>query len=152
MFYSSTPKQYAAYTAAHHTVNKTRQVVMLYDGAIRFVTQAKDAIERDNIQARYNALEKATAIISGMQSAIDFDNGGHIAQLLDDYYYSIYMRLMSIHRSNSAEMCTSIIQELKVMRDSWQEVDNASSNVISENKHGLSASSHTEASGMQVSI
>ena len=37
---------YKAYSRANHTVSKTRQVVMLYDGAIRFMQQAAEAMEK----------------------------------------------------------------------------------------------------------
>ena len=152
MFYSNTPKQYAAYTTANHTVNKTRQVVMLYDGAIRYVTQAKDAIERGDIQERYNSLKKATSIISGMQGALDFANGGDIAKLLDEYYYSIYMRLMSVHQTKSTDMCVAVINELKMMRSSWQDVDNDKSETIDTPLANVPNSDITPIQGLQVSI
>lgn len=123
MIYADATKQYAAYTAAHHTVNKTRQVVMLYDGVIRFVKQTKEAILTGNIESRYNYIEKACSVISGLQSSLDFEQGGTIAGLLDDYYFSIYMRLMSLHRSINPELCDQIIHELKMMRDAWEDVD-----------------------------
>jgi flagellar protein FliS len=151
MFSTNTPKQYAAYATANHTVNKTRQIVMLYDGTVRFMTQAREAMERNDIQERYNTLEKASAVISALQSAIDFENGGEIAQLLDNYYYSIYMRMISLHRSNSIEVCDAIIRELKIMRDSWHEVDNGSSTPDMP-EATMPPSLADDASGMQVSI
>ncbi|MCQ6468560.1 flagellar export chaperone FliS, partial [Vibrio parahaemolyticus] len=80
---------YKAYAAANMTVGKTRQVVMLYDGVMRFVQQAIEAIKKEDYETRYNLLVKSSEIITGMQNSLDFENGGEIAKLLYDYYASI---------------------------------------------------------------
>jgi flagellar secretion chaperone FliS len=115
--------QYNAYKAVSHMDRKTRQVVMLYDGAIRFCQQAKAAIENNNVQERYNSLTKACDIITGLQLCLDFENGGDIAKLLYDYYSGLDMRLMLVHTNNDAKTVESCIDNLKVMREAWLEVD-----------------------------
>jgi len=114
---------YTAYTTASHMVPGTRQVVMLFDGAIRYVQQAKKAIEEENIEARYNSLTKACDIIHGLQISIDFDNGGDIAQILYDYYAGIDMRLLSVHGSNDTAILDATIRHLRMMREAWEEID-----------------------------
>lgn len=116
-------KQYSAYTAASHMVRKTKQVVMLYEGAIRYVQQAKAAIEKGDIETRFNSLTKACDIITGLQLSLDFDKGGEISKLLYDYYAGLDMRLMSIHQNNSTEMCDLSIKHLKMMLQAWEEID-----------------------------
>ncbi len=116
-------QQYQAYAAAAMTVNKVRQVVMLYDGAIRFVQQAIEAIEKEDYETRFNQLIKASDVVVGMQSALDFEQGGEISKLLYDYYASIDARLFAVHRSNDAAMCEAVIKELRMMRDAWDQID-----------------------------
>lgn len=120
-------KQYQAYMSATYTVAKTKQVVMLYDGVIRFVRQAKDAIEAKRIEDRYNLLLKASEIITGLQGALDFEEGGEVAAILYNYYSSIDSRLFSIQRSNSLQTCDEVIADLKEMRDVWLAIDNSQS-------------------------
>lgn len=127
MYNSKNMHQYKAYATANMTVGKTRQVVMLYDGAIRFVQQSIEAISRQDYETRFNQLAKASAIISGMQNSLDHENGGEIAQLLHDYYSSIDARIFSVHRSNDAAVLESIVKELRMMRDVWHEIDRADS-------------------------
>ncbi len=115
--------QYQAYNMAHRTLAKTRQVVMLYDGAIRFLQQAKEAIDEKRIQDRYNLLVKSSDIILALQGCIDFESGGDVARILFDFYSSVDSRILSIHRSNSTEMCDQLVKELKMMRDAWDQVD-----------------------------
>jgi flagellar secretion chaperone FliS len=120
-------QKYQAYVNATQTVAKTKQIVMLYDGAIRFVQQAKEAIRENRIEDRFKMLVKATDIIGGLQACLDFENGGDIAKVLYSFYASAEARLFAIHRSNSIEACDEVINDLKQMRDVWQEIDQKSS-------------------------
>ncbi len=116
-------QHYQAYVQATHTVSKTKQIVMLYDGVIRFVQQAKEAIREKRIEDRYRLLLKASEVIYGLQGALDFENGGHIAKVLYNYYSNIDMKIFTIHRTNNMEECDVLIADLKQMRDVWAEID-----------------------------
>lgn len=120
---ASQKNQYHAYAAATHTVARTKQIVMLYDGAIRQIQQAKAAIETQRIEERYHALVRACDIISGLQGCLDFENGGDIAKILFSFYANIELRIHAIHTSNQAQACDEVIADLKQMRDVWQEID-----------------------------
>lgn len=115
--------QYQAYLSANQTVAKTQQIVMLYDGVIRLVQQAKEAICERRIEDRFNLLSKASNIIHGLQGCLDFENGKEIAGVLYSFYSSVDNRIFSIHRDNSTTTCDEIIKDLKQMRDAWQAVD-----------------------------
>ncbi len=115
--------KYQAYAAATQTVAKTRQIVMLYDGAIRFVQQAKEAIRERRIEDRYHLLVRSSSVISGLQSCLDFENGGDIAKVLYQFYSSVELRIYSIHHNHSLEICDEVIADLKQMRDVWHEID-----------------------------
>jgi flagellar secretion chaperone FliS len=114
---------YAAYQNAYQTVSKTRQIVMLYEGAIRFVQQAREAISENRIEDRYNLLMKASDVIIGLQSCLDFDADENVANTLYDFYARIDVRLMQLQRSNDEAECGYIIEELKGMRDVWRQID-----------------------------
>jgi flagellar protein FliS len=119
--------KYQAYASATQTVAKTQQIVMLYDGAIRYIQQAKEAIRDKRIEDRYNLLIKAGEIIVGLQACLDFENGKEIARILYNFYSSIDTRMFSIHRTNSMETCDEIIEELKQMRSVWYDIDKGAS-------------------------
>lgn len=120
-------QQYQAYAAATQTVAKTRQIVMLYDGTIRFMRQAKEAIAENRIEDRYNTLVKANDILMGLQSCLDFEQGGDIAKVLYSFYAGLIDRIFTIHRTSSTETCDEIIADLKQMRDVWDTIDRADS-------------------------
>ncbi len=114
---------YANYQhASYMALPKTRQVIMLYEGAIRSVQQAKQAVEQRDIEGRYNAITKACEIINGLQLCLDFDQGGEVAQLLYDYYAGIDMRLMSVQFSEDISLLELCIKHLTMMKDAWEDV------------------------------
>lgn len=117
--------KYRAYAAATQTVAKTQQIVLLYDGVIRLIQQAKEAIREKRIEDRYNLLMKASTIIHGLQGCLDFENGGEIAGVLYSFYSSVDNRLFSVHRDNNMATCDEVIHDLKQMRDAWLAVDEA---------------------------
>lgn len=126
MAYSSS-LHHAAYKEAQQCVSKCRQVIMLYDGAIHALEGVVRAIEARDVEGRYNGLDKAFKISQGLQSALDLERGGDIAQYLADYYHDIDMRLFAIHHSNSVLECRAIIEDLSSMRDAWVEVEEETS-------------------------
>ncbi len=125
MSYSASTK---AYRQAAHTVSKTRQVVMLYDGVIRNLNQIKEAIKENRIEDRYNKLIRTSDIISGLQMSLDFEYGRDVAQTLYDFYSSVDMRLIQLHRYPKIEVLDEIIAEIREMRDLWDHIDKGNVN------------------------
>lgn len=114
---------YKAYSKANYTVSKTRQVVMLYDGAIRFMQQGVEAIEKKDFEARYNKFTRVSEILMGLQSCLDFEAGGQSAKILYDFYSSLDLRIFTLQRTNDLEECNAVIAQLKEMRDVWYGID-----------------------------
>lgn len=115
--------QLASYKNAAVTVQKTKQVVLLYDAVIRFLQQAKAAIERKDFNERLTVLEKATNIISGLHNSLDHQSGGDVAKTLDSFYSDIEIRVMRLNRTNDVVECDTLVSEIKSMREAWDEID-----------------------------
>lgn len=94
-------------------------VVMLYDGALTFLHQARAAIERGDIAARRDASSRAIAIISELQSTLNMEQGGEIAQRLDDLYVYVNGRIIAAAAENSAGPIDDATRVLTVLRESW---------------------------------
>lgn len=138
-------QKYQAYAAATQTAARTRQIVMLYDGMIRFLQQARDAVREKRIEDRYHLLTKVSNIIAGLQGCLDFEHGGDIAHVLYSFYSTVDNRIFSIYRSNSLVTCDEVLADLKQMRDVWQEIDQKNTAATGENTETFSSAS--EASG-----
>lgn len=149
MSYYNTQQQYAAYKAAHQTTdNKTQQVIMIYDGILRTVYQAKQAILDNDLEARFNLLEKVSQVVIALQASLDFENGGEIAVTLDGYYDVLFSKIHLIHQSNNPADCDALIEAIKGMRGSWQYVLEVTSN----NAAGRVNQLPNEPANLQVSI
>ena len=121
--------QYKAYSLATRTVPKTRQIVMLYDGALRFIKQAQIAVAEKRIEDRFRLLVRASDIMVGLQNSIDFENGGDVAHTLHRFYTNMSTRILSVnlHPTDSVKLCEEIYQDIREMRDVWDTIDRSGS-------------------------
>jgi flagellar protein FliS len=97
-------------------------VVMLYDGALRASAAACDAMERRDIPARRVALSRAMAIISELQSTLDMDRGGEIADQLDRLYTWMTSQLVEATVKQQVGPILDVRRTLQILRDGWQQI------------------------------
>ncbi len=76
-------------------------VVMLYDGAIRFVGDARAAIARGDVRARTDATRRALDIVSELHMTLNVKEGGDIARELDRLYIYIQEKLLAVTRGDA---------------------------------------------------
>src|SRR5262245_1111199 len=75
-------------------------VVMLYDGALRFLNEARAAQARGDMRARGAALRRVTAIVAECQSTLDLERGGAVAAELDRLYSYIDRKSTRLNSSH----------------------------------------------------
>lgn len=112
----------SAYQAASKMTTSLGAVVLLYDGMIKEVGKAKAAIAEDRIEDRFNATQKACKILLGLQSHLDFERGGDVSLMLDQFYHTIFRDLQQINMKNSAELCNEVMTALGEVRASWAQL------------------------------
>lgn len=106
-----------------HNASPAQQIVMLYDGAIRFLLKAKAAIIDNNIQERCNNNQRALEIINYLSTILDMENGGEISMRLLRIYTHVSQQILEVDIQNKAELVDDIIPHLKALRQSWVEID-----------------------------
>ena len=111
-----------AYGHASATLAPAQQIVLLYDGAIRRVKEAQSAILARRIEERCRAVQKATAIVDGLQSCLDHERGGEIARNLDRLYTHMIFRLQRINLTNDPAICDEVITRLDQLRAAWAQL------------------------------
>jgi flagellar protein FliS len=102
-------------------------VAMLYDGAVRFTVQARDAVERRDIPARREAVSRVIAIVSELQSTLDVARGGEIAASLDRLYTFVLDRLMSASFNQDPAPLNEALTVLTTLREGWSGIATAGS-------------------------
>ena len=97
-------------------------VLMLYDGALRFVGEARSAAARNDIAARADAISKAIAIVSELQNTLDIDTGGDLAKELDRLYSYINTRLLDVSLKKDIAALDEVHKLLTTLREGWSQV------------------------------
>lgn len=97
-------------------------VVMLYDGAIRFVGEARTAIARGDVGARGQAISRTLTIVAELQNTLNIQDGGTIAQELDRLYTYITTRLLDVTVKKDAAALDEVEKVLVTLRDGWVQI------------------------------
>src|SRR5262249_14161918 len=101
-------------------------VVMLYDGALRFTSDARDAIVRRDIRSRQQHLSRAMAIVSELQSTLDMETGGEVAEHLDKLYGFVRDRLIDASVNQDLQPLDEARRVLTTLREGWLAISRAS--------------------------
>jgi flagellar protein FliS len=97
-------------------------VVALYDGILRFLYAALAAVERGDAEARRAAVKRALDIIIHLQARLRMDVGGRPAQVLSEFYASIFAKILQASQSASRQKFEHVIACVKNVRDAWRQV------------------------------
>ena len=96
-------------------------VVMLYDGALRFLNEARAAQATGDMARRAHALRRVAAIVAECQSALDLERGGAAAAEMDRLYSYISARLIDVTVKRDATAIDEIHKLLTPLRHAWAE-------------------------------
>jgi len=109
------------------TASPGRLVLMLYDGALRFVQQANagfDMPEDDprRIEIINRNLLKAQAIIDELQDTLNKGAGGEFAVTMDRLYDYHRTQLIQANVSKNRALVVPVEKFLEEIRDAWAEM------------------------------
>jgi flagellar protein FliS len=97
-------------------------VVALYDGIIRFLYSASTAVDRKDEAGRRIAVKRALDIIIHLQARLRMDVGGRPAQVLSEFYASIFAQILQASQSASQPKFDHAIECVRNVRDAWRQV------------------------------
>jgi flagellar protein FliS len=135
----------APYQLAHEyrrtqveTAPPTQLVVMLYDGAIRFLSLAREKMAARDLEARHTNLLKAQRIITELMSSLDREKGGEVAANLHRLYAFMLRQLVEANLRDRPQPIEDVLGMLRELRESWAEVDRAQQrqNEHRKDRHG----------------
>lgn len=112
---------YQSYQAAQmETASPGKLLLMLYDGALRFLTQAQQAMEQKNWQDAHNFILRAEDIITELMSTLKLDMGP-IPQNLYRLYEYMNWRLLQANIKRNPEGLIEVQERLRELREAWVE-------------------------------
>ena len=96
-----------------------RLLLMLFEGAIRFVKLARKAIEEKDIAGANENLTKAQDIIAELNQSLDMSYD--ISENLAGIYDFLYRRLVDANVKKDAELLDVVESMLKELKDTWEQ-------------------------------
>jgi flagellar protein FliS len=120
-------KRLASYqSVAVATASPGKLILMLYDGALRFLQGAEDGFKikglRERQEAVHNNLIKAQNIISELQRCLSVRDGGDFAINLFRLYDFMNTRLMEANVRKEPENIRVVARLLGEVRDAWDQM------------------------------
>jgi flagellar protein FliS len=97
-------------------------VVALYDGILRFLYAAIAAVERGDIRGRRVAVKRALAILIHLQARLRMDIGGRPAQVLSEFYASMFALILQASVGASVQRFEEVIRCVRNVRDAWKQI------------------------------
>ena len=107
------------------TASREQLVVMLYDGAIRFLHQAAMALENGQREQAHQRLRRADAIIDELNLSLDMSYGELPARLRAIYLFC-KRQIIDALIGQVAEPVRAVIGLLSELRESWDRLANES--------------------------
>lgn|SRR5690625_663704 len=114
-------KQYQAYQDNSVTTASGPQLtLMLYDGCIKFINQAKQALENENFEAKNEFIQKAQNIVQELMITLDPEI--EISNQMMPLYEYIHYQLQQANIKNESSYLDEAYTYVVDFRDTWKEV------------------------------
>jgi len=104
------------------TATPAQLLVMLYDGAIRFLSIAREKMESRDLESRHTNLIKAQKIIAELLSSLDMKRGGEVAANLQRVYTFMLQQLVEANINDKVAPIDEVLGMLRELRESWADV------------------------------
>ena len=108
---------------AVQTASPLQLIVMLYDGALRFIEAGRDAMARRDLFEQNQQLQKAQNIVSELTASLDLQKGGEVAANLFSLFTFVSGRLVSANIEDDPHYLDEAVKVLAPLRESWAELE-----------------------------
>lgn len=97
-------------------------VGVLFKELISSLSTAEDNFETGDLLAMRNKITKASRILTGLQSGLDFDKGGEIAGNLDELYGYCVRRLLDSNTKGSVDGVMETKRLMLPITEAWNAI------------------------------
>ncbi|KGR76464.1 flagellar export chaperone FliS [Ureibacillus sinduriensis] len=102
------------------TASPGELTLMLYNGCLKFLTKAKNAIDEKNIQEKNTYILRSQAIIAELMSTLNMDI--EISKQMLPLYEYMNRRLIEANVKNDTAIIDEVIGLTTEFRDTWKQV------------------------------
>ena len=109
-------------TVQFTTIDRGRLLLMMYEGCLKFLNQAKEALETHDVSKFARFLSKAQAVIAELMNTLDFEKGGSIAKDLDRLYDFMLFYLTEANMHKDPKKIHRVIKMMETISDAYHEI------------------------------
>jgi flagellar secretion chaperone FliS len=103
------------------TVDRGRLIVLLYEGAISFLSKARACQAESDIPTWCSLINRAQDILDELNASLNMDQGGDIAINLRRLYLFMGDLLVKAKIKNDPEPVQEVIRMLASLNEAWRE-------------------------------
>lgn len=104
------------------TADRGRLLILMFDGALRFLAQAEAGLRSERIEEFAAPLARAQAVIAELLHTLDHQAGGEIASQLDRLYRFMLEHLVEANVQKSVRHVEQVRRVLSIIADAFREV------------------------------
>ena len=104
------------------TASPGKLLLMLYQGAVKFMKLAKKNIKEGKIEESHKNIIKAQNIILELQSTLNKEQGGQIAVQLESLYDFIYRELIQANLNKNTKHLDNVIPLVEELFVTYKEI------------------------------
>ncbi|MCA9254617.1 MAG: flagellar export chaperone FliS [Phycisphaerales bacterium] len=102
------------------SASQEQLTLMLYDGAIRFATQGRDALAKGDFEASCEKLIRAQKIVLELRNGLRYEVNPALCEQMAGLYGFIYNRLVDANVKRSLTLIDEALKILRHQRETWQ--------------------------------
>ena len=110
------------------TVSQGKLIVMLYEGAIRFLNVAAGNMNPRKYDLVNTNIIRAQDIITELMLSLNLETGGKMASDLLSIYVYLKKRLLEANMKKDAAILDEVVKHMSLLKESWDEVAKKESN------------------------
>lgn len=106
------------------TTDQGQLLLLLYDGALNYLQQARDKMLAKDYAAKGLLISKVIDIVNELSSTLNMEKGGTLAENLNNLYFLCTARLLQANLKMNVEQLDSVASILSGLRSAYAQIIN----------------------------
>lgn len=98
-------------------------IIMMYDGALKFMEAGKHAIAHHDLSRQNDQLQRAQKVVLELMACLDQEEGGEVAVNLLRLYTYVVNELVKANCEDNAEAVDRCIKIFSDLREGWVTIE-----------------------------
>jgi flagellar protein FliS len=106
-------------TTSIQSASREKILLMLYEGAIKFIKLAIQGVEKKNVKEKCENIGRAYDIILELNNTLDHKVGGDVAARLEQLYQYMIEQLIKANIETNVEPLQTVQKLLETLHEGW---------------------------------